>query len=101
MKREELLAWAGVVLAIPPIVYMVFSEGKPAAGTFVVLLLAFLIYYYIQSRRGENRPTFTLLSVRKRYTFSERDSKSTSFENVMLIRANHRAESFINSHLGG
>jgi hypothetical protein len=100
MKREELLGWIGIVLAVPPIVYLVVSDGKWAAGAFVVLLLAALGREYIQGKRGLNRPTYTLLSVRKRYTITA-DPALAYYEGTFRVRANHRANSFTNSYLGG
>jgi hypothetical protein len=97
MSRGELLAWAGVVLGIPPLVYMVFKEGKWSAGVFVVLLLIALMRGYLNKKR----PPFTLLRVTKSYTFTDSTAHDVTVRDVRLIRANHRATEFIISHYGG
>ncbi len=99
MKREEVLGWLAIVLAIPPIIYLV-ADGKWAAGIFAVLVIVALLREYISGQRRNDRPTFTLLTVRKRLTFTS-DPRIAHFENVIRVRVNHMAESFMNSYIAG
>jgi len=101
MKREELLAWIGVVLAIPPIIYMVGLEGKWAAGAFVVLILGGLAREYVTGRKQENRPVFSVIRTKKRVQMQDKDGKTAKFEQNMRVRVNHRTREFITSYLGG
>jgi len=89
MKREELLAWIGIVLAVPPVVYMVAGEGKITAGVFVVLLVSALVREYTAARRNENRPVFTVLHVKKRLEVQDENAEVVEFEQAIRLRVNH------------
>lgn len=101
MKREELLGWIGVVLAAPPLVYLVVGEGKYAAGVFVILLLAGLGREYFEAKRRKDKPPFTIVSVKKRLEIQDPAAKLTQFESTMNVRVNQRVQQFVSASLGG
>jgi len=97
MKREELLAWIGLVLAVPPIVYSVFKEGQWSAGIFVLLVIAALVRGYF----GRNKPNFNALSVRKYLEIIDKDGHRACLKATYHLQANHRTQHFTTSYLGG
>jgi hypothetical protein len=101
MKREELLAWIGIVLAIPPIVYMVVGEGKLAAGLFVVLLASALIREYLAAKRKENVPYLRLSTLKSGWISKTGMPKSWNWNRSMRLRVNHPTHEFVAAYLGG
>lgn len=101
MKREELLTWIGVVLAIPPLIYMVWAEGKWSAAAFVVLVIAALVRDYLVGKRRDNLPPFTAILIKKRILIQDVAAKTAAFEALYRLRANQRTLYFVSAYLGG
>jgi hypothetical protein len=101
MKREELLAWIGVVLAIPPIIYMVWAEGKWSAAAFVMLVVIALVREYMAGKRRENMPLFTAILIKKRIVIDDVAARKATFEALYRLRANQRTGYFATAYLGG
>lgn len=101
MRKEELLAWIGVVLAIPPLIYMIWAEGKWSSAAFVVLVIAGLMREYFADRRRENLPPFTALLVKKKIVMEDPTAQKVPFEALYRLRANQRTIYFVTAWLGG
>jgi hypothetical protein len=85
MRRDELLAWVGIVIGIPGLLVLFFTV-QIAIGVFVVLIIGGLIWlrWYLAL------PDFTILEMEKRLVFKDPQAHKATFTRYQKARANHK-----------
>lgn len=85
MSREELLAWAGIIIGLPGFLVFFVSTSVGIAA-LCLALLALAIWYHRQS----NQPEFTVLEIQKTLTIHRRNGDSATLERSQTARSNHK-----------
>jgi hypothetical protein len=85
MSREELLAWAGIVLGLPSFLGY-FVSPYAGAAALCLLLLGVFIWYHRQGNLSE----FTVLEIEKTLTIHTIDGRSATLQRSQTARSNHK-----------
>lgn len=85
MTREELLAWAGLVVGIPGFA-LLFVSGYAVEGGLAVVVFVGLFWL----RWSSSRPEFTIIQLKKSLTFHDATGRKATLFRDQIVRANHK-----------
>src|SRR5437016_3159876 len=95
LERGELLGWIGIIVGIPPLVYLIIHDELWAGGFFCLLITGVFVREYAVRKGIDQKiqsdleaPTFTLLQVRKSLKFEDATAHLAHFTSVRKVRAN-------------
>lgn len=85
MTRQEILAWAALILTIPGFL-LLFLKGQVALGLLALALVVFLSWLVWFLRQ----PVFTLIAVEKTLTIHDPRADNASLVRIQSTRCNHK-----------